>query len=218
MTNTIEISLVQLLVSHLCHELVSPVGAINNGVELLEEMVPASGSEEVINLIGQSGRNGAAKLRCYRLAYGLAGANAGVPGREARAVATELLASEGRVQLQWPDGAVAEEYGPRSVQLVLNLVLLAVEFLPRGGVITVSAESLGNAETVTVSAQGAVVKIDPRVAAILQGKAETPDHRSVHAAFCHRLADVAGLPLGLIELEDGAVLTTQLPLAATAAA
>ncbi|MFD2262644.1 histidine phosphotransferase family protein [Lacibacterium aquatile] len=218
MANTIEIGLVQLLVSHLCHELVSPIGAINNGVELLEELGPASGSEEVVNLIGQSGRNGAAKLRCYRLAYGLAGANAGVPGREARAVATELLSSEGRVQLQWPDGAVAEEYGPRSIQLVLNLVLLAVEFLPRGGTITVSAESLGDAEAVTVSAQGAVVKIDPRIADILHGKSETADHRSIHAAFCYRLAGAAGLPLSLIELEDGVVLTTQLPLAAPAAA
>jgi histidine phosphotransferase ChpT len=67
-----ELAATQLLMSHLCHEMASSIGAINNGVELMEEFGGNDMAEEAIALIADSGKAGAVKLRFYRLAYGTA--------------------------------------------------------------------------------------------------------------------------------------------------
>lgn len=217
MAGGMEIGLAQLLVSHLCHELVSPIGAINNGVELLEELPPVEGAQDVVSLIGQSGRNGAAKLRFYRLAYGLAGANAGVPAREARLAATELFAGESRVRLVWPEEVMAQEYPARGLQLVLNLMLLGSEFLSRGGSVTLSSIAGEAAEDVVVTVRGAHLRIDETVPDLLAGRDVSPSHRGVNAAYCFQLARAVGTALTLDQRSaDEVDLRVRVPLTASA--
>src|SRR3954467_5762824 len=127
-----EADFLQLLVSHICHELVSPVGAIGNGVELLEEM--GTLDKDALDLINQSSRTAAAKLRLLRVVYGSAGLSADFRLPEAQKALTDLFTIDGKVTLDWQAKA-ATELAAGGTQLLAGLVLLAVTCLPRGGII-----------------------------------------------------------------------------------
>ena len=90
----------ELLCSRLCHDLVSPVGAINNGVELMEEL-EGDMAGEAVGLVAESGRKAAARLRCFRLTYGAAGGQEGVPLEDGRQAAIDYLVGS-KIALAWP--------------------------------------------------------------------------------------------------------------------
>ena len=126
----------ELISSRICHDLISPVGAIGNGLELMEAMGSASPELE---LVGQSAQSAQAKLKFFRVAFG-ASNGAMIGGPEARRVAEEMFAT-GRITL-----AFASDWGERERGLVklLYLLLLCVESsLPRGGVMSCSTTDSG---------------------------------------------------------------------------
>ena len=176
-----EAELLQLLVSHICHELVSAVGAIGNGVELLEEM--GTLDRDAFDLIGQSSRTAAAKLRLLRVVYGTAGLSADFRLPEAQKALADLFAIDGKLTLDWRHAAGLPELAPGAVQLVAGLALLAATCLPRGGQLAVAvARGAGGGELV-LRATGTGARLPEEIAAALTG-AGTPDHKTVHAHFC----------------------------------
>lgn len=134
---TLDVRVLELLVSRLCHDMVSPIGAVNNGIELMEEMGEEMG-DQATELIAHSGRQAAARLQCFRLAYGAAGTQAALDLEELRAVAAGWLAG-GKVTIDWRL-APADAPSPRPGlgKLLLNAVILAGETLSYGGTITVA--------------------------------------------------------------------------------
>jgi histidine phosphotransferase ChpT len=200
-----ELAATQLLMSHLCHELVSPIGAINNGMEMLEDFDGGELTPEAVALIGQSGRAAAAKLRFYRLAYGSAGAAGDLGLTQCAAAAAELLAADARVSLSWrvADQVRLVRGGP---QLMLNLVVLVAGALPRGGQVEVTAGTAPG-EPVRLTATGTGAKLSEPVQAILRGQERTLDHGTIHAWYCQRLAARLGAPLGLETASDAVRLT-----------
>jgi histidine phosphotransferase ChpT len=191
-----ELAATQLLMSHLCHELVSPIGAINNGIEMLEDFDGGELTQEAVELIGQSGKAAAAKLRFYRLAYGAAGVAGDLGLGQCAAVAAELLASDARVSLAWPGGDTVRLV-PGGPQLLLNLVVLAVGALPRGGTIEVAIAAGGDRGTVGLIATGVGAKLPEPVHAVAQGKPRALDHSTIHAWYCERLAARLGTAITL---------------------
>ncbi len=125
----------ELLCARLCHDLISPVGAVNTGLELIGEI---GEDAEAMELVRTSAEVAGKKLQFFRIAYGFAGGGtAGVSLSAAAAAATAVETQ--RIRLDW-----AEEHQPAapapaagSVKLLLNMVLLASECLPRGGTIAV---------------------------------------------------------------------------------
>jgi histidine phosphotransferase ChpT len=158
-----ELAATQLLMSHLCHELVSPIGAINNGIEMLEDFDGNELTQEAVALIGQSGKAAAAKLRFDRVAYGAAGRASDLGLGQCAAMATDLLASDARVSLAWPAGD-AVRLVPGGPQLLLNLVVLAVGALPRGGNVEVAVSAAG---AVGLIATGVGAKLPEAVQAVV---------------------------------------------------
>ncbi len=139
----VEPKVMELLCSRLCHDLIGPVTAINNGIELITEF----GEEmrgEAMSLMSDSAREGSRRLQFYRFAFGFGGGGLG----DARARALDLLA-DGRITLDWPEsGAPSDPELPRAgVKLLLNLILVGVEALAGSG--TVSVRSGGATSTVT---------------------------------------------------------------------
>ncbi|RJF79483.1 hypothetical protein D3877_22205 [Azospirillum cavernae] len=206
---TIEVRILELLASKLCHDLVSPVGAIRNGLELIEEMRedaeadPVTGAAlgqgflgEAVALIDHSSNQADRRLRVFRLAYGAA-------GREQRGFADARDAAAGwidggRSALDWPERTPDPALGDRRgvAKLLLNMVVLAEEALPYGGRIAVAGEGDATAGRVTVTATGRPGGLSAELAAALVGApTATLTPRSVHAYVTGRFAEDAGLRL-----------------------
>jgi len=210
MDRGIDHRVIELLASHLCHELISPVTAVNNGLELI-----AGGDSglvaEAMGLMRQSAAEASRKLQFYRLAYGQAGFEAGRSLAQAREICEGLLKG-GKISLSW----VEKGMGPGAVdkpavKLLVNVIALAREALPRGGAInvTLSGPSPVRAE---VSAVGTGARLSPEAAAALAKGADvaslTP--RTVQAFLVAWLAQRIGAGLAVETGTDRVTLTASL--------
>ncbi len=180
---------VELLCSRLCHDLVGPVGAINNGVELLDEGGDSGG--EALDLIADSAETAAARLRLYRVALGAAGGQSLSAG-DARA-ALEGWFRGGKVRLEWT--ATPFDPAPGLLKTALLAALLAEEALPRGGSVRVTGDDGG----IRVVAAGTGCALRPEMVPALAGQvAETElGPRSVLSHATPLLARAYGLSFGV---------------------
>lgn len=183
--------LAQLLCARLCHELAGPVGALNNGAELLAEDPAMAG--EAADLLGHSARAASVRLRYYRAAYGREESAAVPAAAELREVIADFLAAETaaalHIDLDWPAAGLAMPEDRGLIRLLLNLVVLGREALPRGGTLTPGLHADGPA--VAVAGPGA--GLGAEAAAQATGTAgEPPGPREAQAAWTAVLARHAG--------------------------
>jgi histidine phosphotransferase ChpT len=171
----------EALAARLCHELVSPVGAIANGVEILAE--DAGFAADAAVLIGQSAGEASRRLQFYRIAYG---ALMPVSVDVARQATLDLF-REGRCRCEWPTAAprLPDEFA----KLAMNLLLLATSTLPRGGVI---APSWGDGLVVTAEGQGARIDADLRQQLSPALPVEAISPKTAQAVFTAALATRLG--------------------------
>jgi histidine phosphotransferase ChpT len=177
----------ELLASRICHDLISPVGAINNGVELLEEMGAQVG-EEAVKLIGHSAEQAARRLRLFRICYGAAGADANLSCDDALTTARDYLAGS-RVSLSWTAETMKNVPGaPKGLaKVVLNSVIIAIENLVHGGTIEVSHSD----NKINILAQGRGAGQRGEAFPALKGEVAADDltARSVHPYVTGRFAE-----------------------------
>ncbi len=169
MTNpTDSIEFASLLCSRLCHDLLSPVGALNNGLELMADETDPDMRQRCLDLLGDSARTSANKLKFFRLAFGSAGGfGEGVPPHEARVAIEGMYAATGRVKIGW---LVEEQMlGKLAVKVLLNLALIAGDALVRGGQLDIGAEDRGEMTEIVVRAEGVKLVLDPDLRAALAG-------------------------------------------------
>ncbi|NQV84430.1 MAG: hypothetical protein HQ494_11485 [Rhodospirillales bacterium] len=194
----IDLKVAQLLSSRLCHDLVGPIGAVNTGLELMEENSGDDGG--ALNLMVRSASEATRRLAFYRIAFGMgAGGGAGNSALiEARTLADGFLENT-KVTLDWPN-LTPEAIGPVPsgvVKVVLNMILMATESLPRGGVVGLSFMQLdeGLGVGLTASGEGATLREDlGRALAQDAGVvADVVTARNVHAYLAQCLAcDLGG--------------------------
>ncbi|NNG05998.1 MAG: hypothetical protein HKM95_18100 [Inquilinus sp.] len=205
MAGALAYEVMELLCSRLCHDLISPVGAINNGVELVEDLGEEMAGE-AMGLIAQSGRRAAGRLKCYRVAYGAAGAQATIGLDEAHEIASGYLEG-GKVGLSWPSGSEWGEAGPPrgTVKVVLNAIVLAEESLPQGGRITVEFAPLPAPGTISIQAEGKAAALRDGQAAALDGAVGGGEltARTVHAYVTGLFARNHGIDLQHSQVDDG---------------
>ena len=195
------VDLASLLCSRLCHDLLSPVGALNNGLELMADEQDPEMRERCLELLNESARASANKLKFFRLAFGAAGGFGDqIDTREAKAALEGLFGADKRVELGW---VVADDELPKgAVKLLLNLALIAGDALVRGGRLDVGAERGGGLELV-IRAEGPRILLDPtlRETILTGGSNGTVEPRAVGAWLAHELAAQAD---GEIRLSDPA--------------
>jgi histidine phosphotransferase ChpT len=162
------IDLASLLCSRLCHDLVSPIGALSNGVEILADEEDATMRAQALTLLEDSARTAANRLKFFRLAFGSAGGyDSEIDVREVRA-AIEGLVGGGRVEIIWQ---VAEATLPKAaVRVLLNLALIGGEALLRGGSLTVGARRESGAVRLMVAAEGPKVLVGEDTRAALEAR------------------------------------------------
>jgi histidine phosphotransferase ChpT len=194
------VDLASLLCSRLCHDLMSPVGALNNGIELLADEQDPDMREKCLELLADSARASANKLKFFRLAFGAGGGFADViDTHEAQAALEGVFGAERRIELGW---MVTNDKLPKgAVKLLLNLALLAGDALVRGGRLDVGAEDGGDALELVIRAEGPRILLDPSLRETLgKGSAGgTVEPRAAGAWLAHSLAAEAG---GSIQLSD----------------
>jgi len=136
MSESIEaLDLAALLCSRVCHDLISPVGAIVNGIEVLEEERDEATKEFALDLIKKSAATASAKLQFCRIAFGAAGsAGAQIDLGDAEKIARGFLEDD-KTKIAWnlPRALLAKNL----VKLLLNMLVIAGQAIPRGGKITV---------------------------------------------------------------------------------
>lgn len=200
MSVDVEFRVLELLCGRLCHELISPVGAINNGVELLDEEDPDF-VKEAMALIAQSARKAGQRLQFYRFAYGTAGA--GSTKFDSAELASALL-DGGKVSCAWAPETAG--LAPAWQRLACNLLVLAAEALPRGGTVSVRPFQGG----IELVAEGEAVQVGDELRAAFDAAlpADALSARTVHAFYTALLAKHVGarLALALDGMERG-VLT-----------
>jgi len=188
-----------LLCSRLCHDLVSPVGAINNGLEILAEEKDQDMRAAVLDLIEKSTQQTANKLQFFRLAFGAAGGfSAQLDMREAYK-ATAALLDGSRVELDWQ---VSVSSANKSVvKLLLNICLIMSESLIRGGTMTVKLEDTDGTYTLEVVADGNKIILQDTIKETLEGKL-TPDELEPRTAPAYLAAAVMTELGGVLSVEN----------------
>jgi histidine phosphotransferase ChpT len=202
-----DLDLAALLCSRVCHDIISPVGAIANGLELMDDPdVDAAMKATALDMVRNSAKTATAKLKFCRIAFGASGsAGAQIDMGEAGEMAKAFVGEE-KIRLDWQ---AARENRPKAeVKLVLNMMMLAMAGIPRGGVVTVTA----NGRNFAVKAQGERAKMPQAMADVLTGAAaiETLDARMVQPYYSKLLADSADLSLTMaMEGEDVVAVIAQ---------
>ncbi|MGI4732129.1 MAG: histidine phosphotransferase family protein [Janthinobacterium lividum] len=205
---TSAVDFASLLCSRLCHDLLSPVGALNNGLELLADEKDPAMRERCMELLAESARTSAAKLKFFRLAFGAAGGfGDAVDAREARSAIEGLLAGNKRLEVAW---LVEEETLPKpAAKVLLTLGMIAGDALVRGGRLDVGAErGETGALEVVMRAQGPRLVLDPTLRDALTGgeAAAEVTARTVAAHLVHAVVAAAGGSVQVDNAEDGSLL------------
>jgi histidine phosphotransferase ChpT len=203
------LDLAALLCSRVCHDLISPVGAIMNGLDVMEEGKDEETSKFAMDLIKKSAKTASAKLQFCRLAFGAAGsAGAQIDTGDAEKV-TRGLMEDDKTKLGWnlPRVLLAKN----RVKLLLNMMLLAAQAIPRGGQLTV--DPVGEGETIgfRVSATGTNAKVPQAVPPLLAG---TPgdhavDAHAIQPFYTGLLAKNCGLSVSMAAEGDGVIVVAR---------
>ena len=203
------LDLAALLCSRVCHDLISPAGAIVNGLEVLEEK---DSDEETktfaLDLIKRSARTASARLQFCRLAFGGAGsANAQIDLGNAQAMARGFIEDD-KTKLTWnlPHALLPKN----RVKLLLNMLIIAGQTIPRGGTLTVDPVGEGETMGFRISASGLNARVPHAVPALLEGVSENGsiDAHAVQPFYAGLLARACGLKVNLTTEGDAIIVAT----------
>jgi histidine phosphotransferase ChpT len=203
------LDLAALLCSRVCHDLISPVGAIANGLEVMEEGKDEETSKFAMELIKKSARTASAKLQFCRIAFGAAGsAGAQIDTGDAEKV-TRGLMEDDKTKIGWnlPRVLMAKN----RVKLLLNMMLLAAQSIPRGGQLTVDPVGEGETMGFRVAATGQNAKIPQAIPPLLAGTAgeHGVDAHGIQPVYTGLLARNCGLGVTMAAEGDAVVVTAK---------
>jgi histidine phosphotransferase ChpT len=197
------LELAALLCSRVCHDVIGPVGAIANGLEVLDEDSDPSMREIALDLIKKSAFSASARLQFCRLAFGAAGSKgASIDTGDAETVARGLLGTE-KTTLAWR--AQRQFVAKNTVKLLLNLCVIAGATIPRGGVIGVDLLGEGDNVVLIVTSKGANPRLAAGVADLVAGKPETGkvDAHTIQPYYTGLVARECGMRVDIEASSEG---------------
>jgi histidine phosphotransferase ChpT len=202
------LDLAALLCSRVCHDLISPVGAIVNGLEVLDDNPKAEDRDFALDLIRKSAKTASARLQFCRLAFGAAGSSgAQIDLGDAQAMAKGHI-EDGKITMTWN---LPRLLLPKNrVKLLLNMLIIAGQTIPRGGSLTVDPVGEGEAMGFRVTAAGLNARIPQAVPGLLEGTSESGsvDAHAIQPFYTGLLARACGLKVELKPEGDAIVVAT----------
>jgi histidine phosphotransferase ChpT len=202
------LDLAALLCSRVCHDLISPVGAIVNGIEVLEEEKDEETKTFALDLIKKSARTASARLQFCRLAFGAAGSTtAQIDVGDAEPLARGFIEDE-KTKLSWnvPRTLLAKN----RVKLLLNMLVVAGHSIPRGGSLVVDPIGEGLAMSFRITASGLNSRVPQHIPDLLAGTPEgTVDAHAIQPFYTGLLARSCGLAVTVAAEGEAVVLTAR---------
>jgi histidine phosphotransferase ChpT len=203
------LDLAALLCSRVCHDLISPVGAIMNGLEVMEDDNDEETKTFALDLIKKSARTASAKLQFCRIAFGAAGsAGAQIDTGDAEKVARGMLEDE-KTKIGWN---LPRALMPKNrVKLLLNMLLIAGHVIPRGGQLTVDPVGEGETMGFRVAASGLNARVPQAMPGLLTGEpaGQAVDAHAIQPFYAGMLARNCGLAIAFANEGDAVVVTAQ---------
>jgi histidine phosphotransferase ChpT len=203
------LDLAALLCSRLCHDLISPVGAVVNGLEVLEDDNDEETKTFALELIKKSARVASARLQFCRLAFGAAGSSGAlIDIGDAEAVARGFLEDD-KTKLGW---RLPRELLPKNrVKLLLNLLILAAQTIPRGGTLTVDPIGAGDTMGFRITASGLNARIPQAIPGLLSGEGggQTVDAHAIQPFYAGLLARSCKMAVAVALDSENVVVTAQ---------
>lgn len=206
------LELASLLCSRLCHDMLSPVGALSNGLELLADEKDPEMRQRCFELLEQSARISTDKLKFFRLAFGAAGGfGEMVAVDEARSVVDALLSNNERITVNW--ALSASELPKAAIKVLLNLAQIGMDALVRGGTLDIGAELREGASEIVVRASGPKIAFDENIGKALDGTMAMDElsSRTAAAHMLYKLASEAGGGIQFAKSGDALVMGAVLP-------
>jgi histidine phosphotransferase ChpT len=204
------LDLAALLCSRVCHDLISPTGAIVNGLEVLEE---EDSDEETktfaLDLIKKSAKTASGRLQFCRLAFGAAGSSAAqIDLGDAEGTARGFL-DDDKTKLAWNLPRVL--LPKNRVKLLLNLLIIATQTIPRGGTLTVDPIGEGESMSFRITAVGLNARIPQALAGLLEGRSDsgTVDAHAIQPFYTGLLAKACGLTVTLAAEGEAMVVSSR---------
>jgi histidine phosphotransferase ChpT len=209
----VDLRVLELMASRVCHDLISPIGAVGNGLELLEDAGPDM-SGDALKLSANCVRKASALLEFFRMAYGAAGGDAGLPWPQAHQLAAGMLEGS-KVALAWGAAPSTATLPAGTAKLALNLVLLGVDMLPRGGEIGVALQVTDGRLLLSATANGRDARVSDDMSTAIAPGAEPArplTAKTVHGFFTARLAESLGGRLESAAQPSAVRLSVAVPL------
>ena len=199
----------ELLISKICHDLVSPIGAVNNGIEFMADMGD-EGLGDGIGLIEHSAKQASVRLQLFRMCYGAGGSDPKMSGKVIYETFQNYI-EDTKVDMEWdlmnamPDSDLPAGF----MKTLLNLMVFAYESLPKGGIVAVTMED----GKMIVTGTGEMVKPKDDSTQSFNGTLDIADlsPKSVHGFITKQYAGLFGLDIDLDVRDDAVHLSLVIP-------
>ena len=204
------LDLAALLCSRVCHDLISPVGAIMNGLEVMEDDNDEETKTFALDLIKKSARTASAKLQFCRIAFGAAGsAGAQIDTGDAEKVARGMLEDD-KTKIAWNLPRIL--LPKNRVKLLLNMLLMVGHAIPRGGLVTIDPVGEGESMGFRVTCSGLNARVPQAVPGLLTGQpanGHAVDAHAIQPFYAGMLARNCGLAITIASEGDAVVMIAQ---------
>ncbi len=201
LTQLADLDLAALISSRICHDVISPVGAISNGLEVLDEENDEEVREYAMDLIKRSAEQASAKLQFARLAFGAGGSAGSEIGMTTIRPIADGILDPGKHKINWEtsvDGLTKDK-----AKLLLNIIAIAITTLPRGGRIDVGVSGHKDQPQIEVQCSGKGVRPPEALAKIISGETDKPlDTQSIQHYYASRLAKESKMNINIHKKDD----------------
>ncbi|MEP1231376.1 MAG: histidine phosphotransferase family protein [Litorimonas sp.] len=212
-------SLSALLCARICHDLISPVGALSTAIEILDDESNSDMHDDALNLVRNSSKQANAKLKFLRLAFGAGGSAPGIISvKEIQTLSQDMFA-QGKASLLWQISDVGIDKS--QARLLLNMIMIGMQAVPRGGEVVISQANRSDGATeLTIAATGPRARLELAVERTLIGKAPEDgfDGRSIQPFYTGMMAREIGGNVSAVLDNETVTVTALLPQPAPASA
>lgn len=199
----------ELLISKICHDLVSPIGAVNNGIEFMADM-GGEGMADGIDLIAHSAKQASVKLQLFRMCYGAGGSDAKISGKMIYETFQNYVA-DSKVKMEWDlMNAMPDQDLPAGfLKTLLNMMVFAFDSLPKGGVVSVAMVG----DSMVVKGTGDMIRPKDGSMDAVNDRLAIDDlnPKSIHGYITRQYSDLFGVKIDAQESADDVVLALQIP-------